>query len=168
MDSKFDRVHPLRLLLSWFSVQNLSGSLGEAETDQECVEAVTVACNSLPISFGGQRSQSGRLGEGNARVAEGSELWRGAFKTRLLAVFVSALLSRRKVPERVVNVYTLFPCIGVLHDWTVWLFMFLFSLPACRHLKRAEKVLKFASVWQTAFQVVINFFLFLSLGCPEK
>ncbi|CAM9097761.1 unnamed protein product, partial [Hapterophycus canaliculatus] len=58
------------------------GSTEAAESDTECVESVHQASDDLPWSFGGQCSTWLPLD--------------GGFKTRLLAIFLAALLSRRK------------------------------------------------------------------------
>ncbi|CAN0044904.1 unnamed protein product, partial [Ectocarpus fasciculatus] len=64
----------------------LQGSTEAAQSDVECAEAVLQASNDLPLSFGGRR-----------RLESALPLTKGGFKTRLLAVFVAALISRRKV-----------------------------------------------------------------------
>ncbi|CAN0195753.1 unnamed protein product, partial [Laminaria digitata] len=63
----------------------LQGSTEEAQSDAECAESVQQASAGLPSSFGGSVSGLGPL-----------EPLEGSFKTRLVAVFLGALLSRRK------------------------------------------------------------------------
>ncbi|CAM9254539.1 unnamed protein product, partial [Ectocarpus sp. 12 AP-2014] len=64
----------------------LQGSIEAAQSDVECAEAVLQASNDLPMTFGGRRGLESTLPPTN-----------GVFKTRLLAVFVACLISRRKV-----------------------------------------------------------------------
>lgn len=59
------------------------GSVEAANSDAECAESVGAASAALPKSFGGAGWILGPK--------------EGSFKTRLLAVFAAALISRRKV-----------------------------------------------------------------------
>ncbi|CBJ29973.1 conserved unknown protein [Ectocarpus siliculosus] len=63
----------------------LQGSTEAAQSDVECAEAVLQTSNDLPMSFGGRRGLESTLPP-----------TKGGFKTRLLAVFVASLISRRK------------------------------------------------------------------------
>lgn len=74
----------------------LSGSLEAAEADNDCMEAVSSASDLLPSSFGGYTAQV-VLQRGRGCDGEGGKPRQASFKTRLLAVFLASLLSRRKV-----------------------------------------------------------------------
>ena len=62
-----------------------TGPIETAQSDTDCVESVKRVSGELPRSFGGARA-----------VGDSGSL-EGSFKTRLLAVFLAALVSRRKV-----------------------------------------------------------------------
>lgn len=65
----------------------IAGSPEAAQLDAECAESVQQASSELPSSFGGCFGADQMP----------PPLDPGSFKTRLLAVFLSALISRRKV-----------------------------------------------------------------------
>eukprot|EP00904_Undaria_pinnatifida_P007954 jgi/Undpi1/4289/HiC_scaffold_17.g07655.m1 len=73
-------------LIAKACVAILQGSTEEAGSDTECAEMVRQASDELPASFGGEGGGT----VGPLRPMEGS------FKTRLVAVFLGSLLSRRK------------------------------------------------------------------------
>lgn len=69
------------------------GSTEAAHLDAECAESVQQASDELPSSFG---ERPGGDGDGQLESSPPAPL-EGSFKTRLLAVFLAALISRRKV-----------------------------------------------------------------------
>eukprot|EP00903_Cladosiphon_okamuranus_P009460 g9019.t1 len=74
-------------LIAKACVAILQGSTEAARLDAECAESVQQASDQLPSSFGGCR--------GGGDTPPPPPLLEGSFKTRLLAVFLSALISRR-------------------------------------------------------------------------
>lgn len=81
------RIPDLHVALTKFPPPPFAGSTKAAQLDAECAESVHQASDQLPSSFGGRRG-------GDDMPPPPLE---GSFKTRLLAVFLSALISRRMV-----------------------------------------------------------------------